>query len=229
MSCQIQTFYEWDTPHSLTLSCQNGWICWHHMDYEAVNFLQDSYSFLQQLKFDKRLQKQLNHNHQNIWRTIQTQLTWQLHSSIYVVNSSCYISWILYMDIKNKNKKQNNLKYSVSLWVRTVKIPSLTYKCSPYSLRNSTEFPESPIGLLFGRGAIDFIKKTRGAHYRMMTASWEVNKKSIWNYITASTGWCKASYHTPLPTPIWKTKEGFFLQEYHVVVKHGEGNKRTED
>lgn len=93
------------------------------MDYEAVNFLQDSYSFLQQLKFDKRLQKQLNHNHQNIWRTIQTQLTWQLHSSIYVVNSSCYISWILYMDIKNKNKKQNNLKYSVFIMSEDSKNP----------------------------------------------------------------------------------------------------------
>lgn len=41
------------------------------------------------------------------------------------------------------------------------------------------QFPQSPAGPLFGRGAIDFIKKTCGAHYRMMTASWEVNKKSI--------------------------------------------------
>lgn len=58
-----------------------------------------------------------------------------------------------------------------------------------------------------------------------MTASWEVNKKSIWNYITASTGLGKASYHAPLPTTNWKVKGGFFLQEFHVGVKHGEGNK----
>lgn len=33
-----------------------------------------------------------------------------------------------------------------------------------------------------------------------MTASWEVNKKSIWNYITEPTGWGEASYRAQLPT-----------------------------
>lgn len=112
---------------------------------------------------------------------------------------------------------------------KPVKVLSLTCKCSYYSLCNSIEFPESPIGLVFGRGAIDFIKKTCGAHYRMMTASWEVNKKSIRNYITASTGWGKASYHAPLPILNWKTGEGFFLQEFNVGVKRSVGNKRLEN
>lgn len=85
-----------------------------------------------------------------------------------------------------------------------------------------TEFPESPVGLLFGRGAIDFIKKTCAAHYRMMTASWEVNKKSIWNYITASTGWVKASHHVLLPTQTGKWNKDFscsnFMWEWNLVI-----------
>lgn len=55
------------------------------------------------------------------------------------------------------------------------------------SVCNSTELLETVVGLLLGRGAIDFIKAACGAHYRMMPASWEVNKKSIWNYITVLT------------------------------------------
>lgn len=88
------------------------------------------------------------------------------------------------------------------------------------SLKIALSSPLSLIELLFGRGTIDFIKKTCGAHYRMMTASWEVNKKSIWNYITASTGWDKSSYHALLPTLGWKRRERFLLQAFLVGTIH---------
>lgn len=86
----------------------------------------------------------------------------------------------------------------------------------------------SAIGLLFGRRAIDFIKKTCGAHYRMMTASWEVNKKSIQNYITASTSCGKSSYRAQLPTLDWKAGERLFLQAFLVRTKHGEVKKKEK-
>ena len=41
----------------------------------------------------------------------------------------------------------------------------------------------------------------------MMTASWEVNKKSIRNYIRVSTGWGALSQGAAAPD--WKTREGF--------------------
>lgn len=47
----------------------------------------------------------------------------------------------------------------------------------------------SRVGVTVEWGVIDFSKKTCGVYYRMMTASWEVNKKSIRNDISTSTGW----------------------------------------
>lgn len=81
---------------------------------------------------------------------------------------------------------------------------------------------------MFGRGAIDFIKKTCGAHYRMMTASWEVNKKSIWNYITASTGWGKSSHHALLPILNWQKRGRRLLQASLVGTKHSEVKERVQ-
>lgn len=95
-------------------------------------------------------------------------------------------------------------------------------KCSPVQ-NNSTAFPQSPIGPLLSRGAIDFIKRTCGAHYRMMTASWEVNKKSIWNYIRASTGWGEAGYRAPPRHPVRKRGKDFVPQEFLVGTKQDEG------
>lgn len=94
------------------------------------------------------------------------------------------------------------------LWKKYNKISSSTqtFPSTPLLM----QFPQSPAGPLFGRGAIDFIKTTCGAHYRMMTASWEVNKKSIWNYITASTDWAEASFHEPLPTRSGRAERFYF-------------------
>ena len=42
----------------------------------------------------------------------------------------------------------------------------------------------------------------------------------------ASTDWGKAGYYAPLPTPAWKTREGFFLQEFLVGMEHGKEELR---
>jgi hypothetical protein len=59
-------------------------------------------------------------------------------------------------------------------------------------------------------GFIDFIKKTCGVYYSMMTASWEVNKKSIRNDISTSTGWVQLLHMEAGPG---KQGKDLFLRE----------------
>lgn len=89
-----------------------------------------------------------------------------------------------------------------------MKILSLTCKHSPYSLCNIIQFPKNPIGLLFGRGLLISLRR-RVEH---ITEWWLLHGRSTRNQyeIILQTSWGKASYHTPLPTPEWKMREGFF-------------------